>query len=62
MKTKRELARARVAREAAAAAGEAEMPADCDQTLPVTSNCDQVEREKIVSEGPKVSAPSEVTI
>ena len=63
MKTKRELARARVAREAAAAvAGEAETSADCDQTLPVIPNGDQVESEKMVSDGPKVSALSEVTI
>ena len=60
MKTKRELARARVAREAAA--GEAETSADCDQTLPVIPNGDQVESEKMVSDGPKVSALSEVTI
>ena len=62
MKTKRELARARVAREAAAATGEAETSADCDQTLPIIHNGDQVESEKIVSDGPEVSALSEVTI
>ena len=62
MKTKRELARARVAREAAAAADEAKTSADCDQTLPVIPNGDQVESEKMVSDGPKVSALSEVTI
>ena len=62
MKTKRVLARARVAREAAAAAGDAETSADCDQTLPVIPNGDQVESEKMQSDGPKVSALSEVTI
>lgn len=63
VKTKRELARARVAREAAAAAaGEADTSADCDQTLPVIPNGDQVESEKMVSDGPKVSALPEVTI
>ena len=60
VKTKRELARARVAREAAAAAEEA---TDCDQTLPGVTKCDQGEKdsEKVVREGPKLSAPPEVT-
>ena len=71
MKTKRELARARVAREAAAAGDETVADSDCDQklpdgdqTLPVGSNGDQVEpeSEKIVSDGPTVAALSEVAI
>ena len=51
-----------MAREAAAATGEAETSADCDQTLPIIHNGDQVESEKIVSDGPEVSALSEVTV
>ena len=56
MKTKRELARARVA------AG-FEANTDCDQKLPVVTKCDQVmeESEKVVTEGPKISVQAEVT-
>ena len=57
MKTKRELARARVA------AG-FEANTDCDQNSPVVARCDQVTEdiEKVVTEGQTISAQAEVTI